>query len=51
MTSLLDMVKEADLRLNFTEVLRMRIPANVNGHSGERDRVAHRSGAGVCFLG
>ena len=26
------------------------IPANVNGHSGDRDRCAHRGGAGVHFL-
>jgi hypothetical protein len=28
----------------------MRIPANVNGRSGERERFAHRSNAGGVFV-
>ncbi len=33
-----------------SHIHRLGIPANVNGHSGDRDRCAHRGGAGVHFL-
>jgi hypothetical protein len=36
------------LPVELAEVL--RIPAKMTGHSGERDRFDHRSGAGVGFL-
>ena len=35
-------------RYNVTDSL--RIPANVTGHSGDRDRFAHGHHAGVSFV-
>ncbi|KXS54505.1 MAG: filamentation induced by cAMP protein fic [Marinobacter sp. T13-3] len=41
--------------INFTlpevqTLLQVRIPANVTGHSGDRDRFAHGHHAGVSFV-
>jgi len=33
-----------------TEIAKLGISANVTGHFGDRDRCAHRRGAGVVFL-
>ena len=35
---------------NTIEVERLRIPANVTGHSGDRDRFAHGLHAGESFV-
>ena len=37
-------------RLAEHELIQLRIPANVTGHSGDRDRFAHGHHAGVSFV-
>ena len=38
------------IRVTSDCTLRMRIPANVTGHSGDRDRFAHGLHAGTGFV-
>jgi len=39
-----------DLYIMVPATVLLRIPANVTGHSGDRDRFAHGHHAGVSFV-
>jgi hypothetical protein len=46
----MDKLLQRQETIQRTLARRLRIPANVDSHSGERDRFAHRGSAGGCFL-
>ena len=50
--SILHALSDSDtaLAVKLTEQHLVRIPANVTGHSGDRDRFAHGHHAGVSFV-